>query len=81
RIKKMMGFYFDGDVSGATKMHKELTPVYYGVMGKMPGVMSVKAFLNMKNLPAGDPRLPLVAADEAQKAELVQSLRAGGIEI
>jgi len=35
----------------------------------------------MKNLPAGDPRLPLVAADEAQKAELVQSLRAGGIEI
>ena len=81
RIKKMMGLYFDGDVSGATKMHKELTPVYYGVMGKMPGVMSVKAFLNMKNLPAGDPRLPLVAADEAQKAELVQSLRAGGIEI
>ncbi len=81
RIKKMMGLYFDGDVSGATKMHKELTPVYYGVMGRMPGVMSVKAFLNMKNLPAGDPRLPLVAADEAQKAELVQSLRAGGIEI
>ena len=81
RIKKMLGLYFDGDVSGATKMHKELTPVYYGVMGKMPGVMSVKAFLNMKNLPAGDPRLPLVAADEAQKAELVQSLRAGGIEI
>ena len=81
RIKKMMGLYFDGDVSGATKMHKELTPVYYGVMGKMPGVMSVKAFLNIKNLPAGDPRLPLVAADEAQKAELVQSLRAGGIEI
>lgn len=81
RIKKMMSLFFDGDVSGATKMHKELTPVYYGVMGKMPGVMSVKAFLNMKNLPAGDPRLPLVAADEAQKAELVQSLRAGGIEI
>ena len=81
RIKKMMGLYFDGDVAGATKMHKELTPVYYGVMGKMPGVMSVKAYLNMKNLPAGHPRLPLVAADDAQRAELVASLRAGGIQI
>ena len=81
RIKKMMGLYFDGDVADATKMHKELTPVYYGVMGKMPGVMSVKAYLNMKNLPAGHPRLPLVAADDAQQAELVASLRAGGIQI
>lgn len=81
RIGKMMGLYFDGEVAAATKMHKELTPVYYGVMGRMPGVMSVKAYLNLKKLPAGSPRLPLVAADDAQVAELVASLRAGGVEV
>lgn len=81
RIKKMMGLYFDGDVAGATKMHKELTPVYFGVMGNMPGVMSVKAYLKLKGLPGGDPRLPLVAADKDQTEKLVTSLRAGGVQI
>jgi 4-hydroxy-tetrahydrodipicolinate synthase len=81
RIKKMMSLYFDGDVAGATKMHKDLTPVYYGVMGNMPGVMSVKAYLKLKGLPGGDPRLPLVAADKDQTEKLVKSLRAGGVQI
>ena len=81
RIKQMMSLYFDKDVAGATKMHKELTPVYYGVMGNMPGVMSVKAYLKLKGLPGGDPRLPLVAADKDQTEKLVTSLRAGGVQI
>jgi 4-hydroxy-tetrahydrodipicolinate synthase len=81
RIKKMMSLYFDGDVAGATKMHKDLTEVYYGVMGSMPGVMSVKAYLKLKGLPGGDPRLPLVAADKDQTEKLVTSLRAGGVQI
>jgi len=47
----------------------------------MPGVMSIKAALRLKGLPAGAARLPLVDADEKQIEQLRADLLAGGLKI
>lgn len=81
RLKEMAETFFSGNVSKALEIHQNLLPIYTGVMSRMPGVMSIKAALRLKGLPAGAARLPLVDADEKQIEQLRADLLAGGIKI
>ena len=81
RLKEMAEAFFNNNVSKALEIHQNLLPIYTGVMSRMPGVMSIKAALRLKGLPAGAARLPLVDADEKQIEQLRADLLAGGLKI
>jgi 4-hydroxy-tetrahydrodipicolinate synthase len=81
RLKEMANAFFAGQNDKALEIHQSLLPVFTGVMSRIPGVMSVKAALNLQGLPAGAARLPLVNADEKQITQLRADLLAGGIKI
>ncbi len=81
RLKEMAETFFSGNVSKALEIHQNLLPIYTGVMSRIPGVMSIKAALRLKGLPAGAARLPLVDADEKQIEQLRADLLAGGLKI
>jgi 4-hydroxy-tetrahydrodipicolinate synthase len=81
RLAGMAAAFKAGDVVIATDMHLKLMPIYTALMLRMPGVMSVKAALNLQELPAGPVRLPLVDADAAQIAQIRADLNAAGVRI
>jgi 4-hydroxy-tetrahydrodipicolinate synthase len=81
RLAGMAAAFKAGDVDIATDMHLKLMPIYTALMLRMPGVMSVKAALNLQELPAGPVRLPLVDADAAQIAQIRADLNAAGVRI
>jgi len=81
RLAGMASAFKAGDVAIATDFHLKLMPVYIGMMTRMPGVMSVKAALNLLELPAGPVRLPLVDADASQVAQLRADLALAGVRI
>ncbi len=81
RLKEMADAFFNNNFAKALEIHQNLLPIYTGVMSRMPGVMSVKAALRLKGLPAGAARLPLVDADEKQTEQLRADLLAGGLKI
>ncbi len=81
RMAELIAAYLAGDVERARDLHLGLLPVFTGVMTRMQGVMAVKAALGRLGLPAGPVRLPLVDADEAQVALLVEELAAGGLQL
>ncbi len=81
RLKEMAEAFFNNNFSNALEIHQNLLPIYTGVMSRMPGVMSIKAALRLKGLPAGAARLPLVDADEKQIEQLRADLLAGGLKI
>ena len=62
------------------RLHAELLPVHAGVTS-VPGVISLKAAMNMLGLPGGPVRLPLVEATEEQQARLKTFLAQGGVKI
>jgi 4-hydroxy-tetrahydrodipicolinate synthase len=79
RLGEMADAFFAGDVGRAATVHAELLPVVTAVMTRMQGAMAVKAALRRLGLPGGPVRLPLVDADEAETARLVEELAAGGV--
>jgi 4-hydroxy-tetrahydrodipicolinate synthase len=81
RLKEMAEAFFNNNFYKALEIHQNLLPIYTGVMSRMPGVMSIKAALRLKGLPAGAARLPLVDADEKQIEQLRADLLAGGLKI
>ncbi len=59
-----------------------MVPVTEGIMTRTQGAIMVKAALDLLGRPGGGPlRLPLVAADDAQRAVLRDDLRAGGFDL
>ncbi|GAA1992508.1 4-hydroxy-tetrahydrodipicolinate synthase [Catenulispora subtropica] len=80
RIRAMIAAYLAGEVAEAARLHQELLPVHAGVT-LLPGVISLKAAMNMLGLPGGPVRLPLVDATSEQEAELKTYLAAGGVKI
>ncbi len=81
RIAGMIAAYGAGRVGSATAIHRELLPVYTGVMTRTQGVITTKAALSMLGLPGGPVRPPLADATEAQKEQLRTDLVAGGVKL
>jgi 4-hydroxy-tetrahydrodipicolinate synthase len=80
RLHEMIDAYLAGDVGTALAIHRELLPVYTGMM-RMPGTVSAKAALAMLGLPGGPVRLPLADATPAETERLRTDLVAGGVKL
>ncbi|GAA1413609.1 4-hydroxy-tetrahydrodipicolinate synthase [Catellatospora coxensis] len=67
--KDLIEAYERGDVAEARRLHQTLLPLYTGIF-RTQGTILVKAGLNVRGLPAGPVRPPLVDATEAELAQL-----------
>jgi 4-hydroxy-tetrahydrodipicolinate synthase len=80
RLHEMIDAYLAGDVGMALRLHRELLPVYLGMM-RTQGVITTKAALAMLGQPGGPVRPPLVDATEAEIERLRADLVAGGVKL
>ena len=69
QVKEMIRLARDGDLEGARRIDEELKPAIE-LIGVVTGPIQMKAALNMLGHDVGGLRLPLVEADEEQKAEI-----------
>lgn len=80
RLRRMLDAYEAGDVAGAREINTGLLPVLHG-FGKLGGVIFSKAALRLRDMPVGDPRLPLPAATPAEIETLATDLREAGVAV
>lgn len=78
RIAEMIAAHGKGDVEGATRIHQELMPLF-DVLFITSNPIPLKAALTEMGLPAGEPRLPLVPATEAERSQVRAVLRRVGV--
>ena len=81
RLAEMIEAYLSGDVDAALRHHRELMPVYTGIMTRTQGVIATKAALALLGLPAGPVRMPLADATPAEVEKLRTDLVAGGVKL
>ena len=82
RLRAMLEAYDRGDVAAAREINDGLVPVTTGIMTRTQGAIMVKASLDLLGRAGGGAlRLPLVAADDAQRDVLRDDLRAGGFAL
>lgn len=74
---EMMRAHRQGRPADALELHRRLLPVFTGIFAA-PGCVLVKAGLVLRDRPVGGVRLPMVAATEAEQAELLRCLAAAG---
>jgi 4-hydroxy-tetrahydrodipicolinate synthase len=74
QINAMFDAYDDGDTAKAAAINDRLLPAVNALMGRGPGIIAVKAGLSGQGLPAGEPRLPLLPADDALAADIATAL-------
>ncbi|MFI0940114.1 4-hydroxy-tetrahydrodipicolinate synthase [Streptomyces sp. NPDC021020] len=79
-LRAMLDAYTDGDVAKAAEIHQRLLPVFTG-MFRAQGVMTTKAALALRGLPAGPLRLPLTELDPDATERLRKDLAAGGVHL
>jgi 4-hydroxy-tetrahydrodipicolinate synthase len=81
RLAEMIDAYLGGDVEAALRHHRELMPVYTGIMTRTQGVITTKAALALLGLPGGRVRMPLADATPAEVERLRTDLVAGGVKL
>jgi 4-hydroxy-tetrahydrodipicolinate synthase len=81
RLHEMMDAFFAGDVAAAVRHHRELMPVFLGIMTRTQGAIATKAALTMLGLPGGSVRGPLIDATPAEIERLRTDLVAGGVKL
>ena len=79
-LRALLDAHTSGDVAKATEIHQRLLPVYTG-MFRAQGVITTKAALALRGLPAGPLRLPLVELGETETEQLRRDLAAGGVDL
>ena len=78
QVKEMVLRYSRGDVDGAKQIHEELTPAYE-LLDVVTGPIQIKAALNLLGHDVGGLRLPLVEADEGERARIRDCLERLGV--
>jgi 4-hydroxy-tetrahydrodipicolinate synthase len=81
RLHEMMDAFFAGDVQTAIRHHRELMPVFLGIMTRTQGAIAAKAALTLLGLPGGSVRGPLIDATAAEIERLRTDLVAGGVKL
>lgn len=76
--KAMIEAFERGDVAEATRLHRQLLPIYTGIF-RTQGTILVKAGLRLRGRDVGPVRLPLVDATEHELSHLRQDLAAAGV--
>jgi 4-hydroxy-tetrahydrodipicolinate synthase len=79
-LRSMLEAYLSGDVTKATEIHQKLLPVFTG-MFRTQGVITTKAALSLRGLPAGPLRMPLVELSPDETQQLRHDLAHGGVQI
>lgn len=79
-LRALLEAHASGDVQKATEIHQQLLPVYTGLF-RTQGVITTKAALALRGLPAGPLRLPLVELSPAGTEQLKADLAAGGVDL
>ncbi|MBR7672149.1 4-hydroxy-tetrahydrodipicolinate synthase [Streptomyces daliensis] len=79
-LRSLLEAHVSGDVSKATEIHQKLLPVFTG-MFRTQGVITTKAALALKGLPAGPLRLPLVELSPEETEQLKHDLSHGGVQL
>jgi 4-hydroxy-tetrahydrodipicolinate synthase len=79
-LRDLLETFLAGDHAKATAIHQSLLPVYAGIF-RTQGVITSKAALALKGLPAGPVRLPLVDATPAEIDRLKEDLALGGVDL
>jgi 4-hydroxy-tetrahydrodipicolinate synthase len=80
QAKAMIKAYERGDVAEALRLHHGQLPASYGFFTTQ-GVITVKAALGLRGLPAGPTRPPLVDATPAEIARLRADCAAAGLDL
>ncbi|HEX3254843.1 MAG TPA: dihydrodipicolinate synthase family protein, partial [Gaiellaceae bacterium] len=78
RVKELVARFRDGDLDGAREIEAELKPVI-DALAIDSNPIPVKAAMAIAGHDVGIPRLPLVDATDAQKAELRAVLEQAGV--
>jgi 4-hydroxy-tetrahydrodipicolinate synthase len=81
RLHEMIDAYLAGRVGEALEIHRELLPVFIGVMTRTQGAIATKAALGLLGLPGGTLRGPLIDATPQQVEQLRTDLVAGGVKL
>lgn len=81
RLAEMISAYRGGAVAEAAAIHREMLPVYTGVMTRTQGVVATKAALGLLGLPGGPVRGPLADAAPDEIERLKADLVAGGVKL
>ena len=82
RFKAMHAAFMAGDIEKAKQINLGMVPVTTGVMTRIGGAIMTKAALDLLGRAGGGAlRLPLVAANAAQREQLAKDLRAGGFDL
>jgi 4-hydroxy-tetrahydrodipicolinate synthase len=81
RLHEMIDAHAAGRVDETLAIHRELLPVFIGVMTRTQGVITTKAALRMLGLPGGPVRPPLADATPQQVEQLRTDLVAGGVKL
>jgi 4-hydroxy-tetrahydrodipicolinate synthase len=74
QINAMFDAYDAGDTAKASAINDRLLPAVHTLMSRGPGLVAVKAGLSGLGLPAGEPRLPLLPAEQALTADIATAL-------
>jgi 4-hydroxy-tetrahydrodipicolinate synthase len=77
-VSKMIDYYLAGKVELAAGMHRKLFPLVKAMFVET-NPTPVKTAMNMLNMAAGEPRLPLVPPTEASQAAIRQALLGYGL--
>jgi 4-hydroxy-tetrahydrodipicolinate synthase len=78
QIAEMIRLHREGDVDGARAAHEELQPSY-DLLRIQVNPIPIKAALNLTGHEVGGHRLPLVAADEVELAQVRSCLERSGL--
>ncbi|MEN9693252.1 MAG: Dihydrodipicolinate synthase 1 [Actinomycetota bacterium] len=82
RFQAMAAAFRAGDVEKAKQINFDMVPVTTGIMTRVGGAIMTKAALDLLGRAGGGPlRLPMVAANAAQREQLKLDLRAGGFQL
>ncbi|OGI09244.1 MAG: 4-hydroxy-tetrahydrodipicolinate synthase [Candidatus Margulisbacteria bacterium GWF2_35_9] len=73
-IKEMINLYIKGDVAGADALNKKLMPIFK-VLFITSNPAPTKDALNMLGYQAGSPRLPIVAVNKEESAQIKSVLK------
>jgi 4-hydroxy-tetrahydrodipicolinate synthase len=73
RIRQMCDLIFAGDITGARKIHEELTPLFNALF-ITSNPIPVKTALALVGRPVGPPRLPLVPATSDERERIRKAL-------
>jgi 4-hydroxy-tetrahydrodipicolinate synthase len=79
-LKQLADAFFAGDNDTALRIHRSLIPAYTGFF-RTQGVITVKAALRLRGLPAGPTRPPLADATDEEIATLRHDLEAAGVTL